>query len=78
MVSVEQMKIAILGAVNQGVYANDNYWWKQLKRLAEEIESEALCPTQDAPDLPTACPACGTLPEEIEHDPTCPLATASG
>ena len=49
-VSVEQMKIAILGAVNQGVYANDNYWWKQLKRLAEEIESEALCPTKRAPD----------------------------
>ncbi len=49
-VSVEQMKIAILGAVNQGVYANDNYWWKQLKRLAEEIEREALCPTPPALD----------------------------
>ena len=34
-------------------------------------------PTQDALDLPTACPACGTLPEEAEHDPTCPLATAN-
>lgn len=28
-------------------------------------------------NLPSACPACGTLPEEAEHDPTCPLATAS-
>ncbi len=29
-------------------------------------------------DPPSACPACGTLPEEVEHDPTCPLATAGG
>ena len=27
-------------------------------------------------DPPSACPACGTLAEEPEHDPTCPLATA--
>lgn len=34
--------------------------------------------TQRAPDPPAACPACGTLLEEDEHDPTCPLITAGG
>jgi hypothetical protein len=29
-----------------------------------------------ASDQPSACPACGTLPEELTHDPSCPLATA--
>ena len=29
-------------------------------------------------DPPSACPACGTLPEEAEHDPTCPLVSAGG
>jgi hypothetical protein len=29
-----------------------------------------------AADERGACPACGTLPEEPEHDPTCPLFTA--
>jgi hypothetical protein len=48
-----------------------------LKWSAKQYAIRQAAEQAGAVDLPKACPACGTLPEEMEHDPTCPLLTAS-
>lgn len=48
---------------------------ERLKSLSAYQQRVAQNGQGCAVDLPSACPACGTLVEESEHDPTCPLFT---
>lgn len=39
--------------------------------IPSEVAAQQILHTEP----PSACPACGTLLQEAEHDPTCPLFT---
>jgi len=49
----------------------------EVLRLAELLDAAAPAPEQRE-EGQSACPACGTLSEEAEHDPACPLFPAVG
>ena len=48
----------VAGVVKDGVYRNDNYWWHELKRLANE---QAVEPDHNHVYIGGVCRACGEI-----------------
>lgn len=67
--TLEEYQRVVAGAVKDGVYANDNYWWRELKRLANEQAVEHRVQADGA----YTCPDCGVRVTIIHFD-GCPNA----